>query len=99
MLTLITNSGREIPCDAIVPASQYPVLHIHTHAIGGAEAWTIFSDPAETCRLIRRDDDGETVFTGFTRLYSVQSSPFVPGDILIWLNYDMPAQRAEEAHT
>lgn len=88
MLTITTNTGKTIECDSIVQGREYPVLHIHTHAISGAEAWAIFSDPNETRRMVRREDSDERTLINYSRLYSVQVSPFVPGDILIWLNME-----------
>lgn len=66
-LYLTTATGKTYECDAITPGSLYPVLNIHTHALTGAEAYTVFSDPAETETLeetkdvvmIEEDDNGE----------------------------------------
>lgn len=87
MITLITATGREIMCDAIVEATLYPVLHIHTHELTGAEAWTLFSNPAETVILRKIENEKETVYRDYTYLQSVQQSPFIAGDLLIWLNH------------
>lgn len=46
-----TASGKVFPVDAVTPGSLYPVLHIHTSSLSGAEAYSVFSDPAETAVL------------------------------------------------
>lgn len=43
-----TATGKEYECADVTAGNLYPVLHIHTNALTGAEAYTIFSDPAET---------------------------------------------------
>lgn len=90
MITITTKKGIVIACDAVTPGAQYPVLHIHTHALSGADAFSIFSDPEQTEELTEtRAVDGKEetrVFTGFTALYSVGKSPFISGALLIWLN-------------
>lgn len=85
-MILETGKGTKINCDAVTPGSVYPVLHIHTPALTFAEAGAIFSDPEQTAELTVMDEDAVTVYTGFTVLYSVQQSPFISGDLLIWLN-------------
>lgn len=51
MLRIITATGKAYECEAVTPGSVYPVLHIHTRALSGAEAYTVFSDPQETAVL------------------------------------------------
>ena len=86
MELLTTAGGHKIACDAIVPGRAAPYLHIHTAALSFAESAAIFSDPAETAVLTVEKDETETEYRGYTVLYSVQVSPFIAGDILIWLN-------------
>lgn len=90
MTVIITATGKEIECDAVIAATMYPVLHIHTHSITGAEAWEIFSNPEET-KVLKKYEDGKGagVYKGYTTLQSVQRSPFIDGDILIWLNLNL----------
>ena len=49
--TITTATGRVIDVAGVTAGRQYPVLHINTHALTGAEAYAIFSDPAETAVL------------------------------------------------
>lgn len=49
--TITTAQGRVIDVAAVTAGSMYPVLHIHTSALTGAQAYAIFSDPAETSVL------------------------------------------------
>lgn len=49
--TITTATGRVIDVEAVTAGRQYPVLHINTKALSGAEAYAIFSDPAETAVL------------------------------------------------
>lgn len=66
-ITITTATGRVIPCESIVLGRAYPVLHIHTKALTGADAYTIFSDPGETATLeetvdvvlVEPDENGE----------------------------------------
>ena len=109
-LYIKTATGKVYECEAVTPGSMYPVLHIHTKALTGAEAYTVFSDPEETEELeeikdvviVETDENGEEQrteaqrhrkFTGFTQLYSVGPSPFIPDAILIWLT--RPAEPVE----
>lgn len=93
MLTVKTATGREIECDAFIAATQYPVLNIHTHSIDGSDAWVIFNNPEET-KVLRKMEDGEevAVYRNYTVLQSIQRSPFIDGDILIWLNFNMEVE-------
>lgn len=99
MVTLITATGREILCDAVIRATYYAFLTIHTNALSRIEVDTIFDDPAETRTLTvigplsdELDEDGnplmgETVYHGWTVLDTVQRSPMfpAPGELMIWL--------------
>ena len=49
--TITTATGRVIDVEGVTAGRQYPVLHINTRALTGAEAYAIFSDPAETAVL------------------------------------------------
>lgn len=98
MVTLITATGREIPCEAVIRATAYTFLTIHTHALTRIEIDTIFDNPEETIELTAvetveaPDENGETVeivttkvYRRFTVLDAVQLSPFYSGDLMIWL--------------
>ena len=89
MITLETALGERINCEAVVAGNQYPYLHIHTSELTRVQADTIFDNPAQTETL--KVDTGETekTYTGFTTLFSVQTSPFIPNALLIWLNRTM----------
>ena len=95
MVILTTALGVEIECDTVVEGAQYPYVHIHTSALTRIEADTIFEDPEQT-RVLRAvfDDGSEKTLRGYTVLYSVQLSPFVQGDLMIWLQ--RPRQIFEE---
>lgn len=62
-----TATGKEYECEAVTAGTLYPVLHIHTNALTGAEAYTVFSDPNETSVLeeikdvviVETDENGE----------------------------------------
>lgn len=90
MITLSTRTSL-VNCDAVVAGDQYPYLHIHTHELSRIDADRIFDDPAETDMITAFDaETSETqVYTGYTSLYSVQKSPFIPGDLLIWLTKEV----------
>ena len=49
--TITTATGRVIDVAGVTAGRQYPVLHINTRALTGAEAYAVFSDPAETAVL------------------------------------------------
>jgi len=100
MYKLITATGREIACDAVVRASRYEFLTIHTDQLSRVEVDTIFEDSSETETLTAiqivevTDENGEiqraeltTVYRGFTVLDTVQRSPLFPnpGELMIWL--------------
>lgn len=54
--TLTTATGRMIDVEAVTAGAMYPVLHIHTKDLPGAEAYTLFSDPDETVLLDEAQD-------------------------------------------
>lgn len=54
--TITTATGRVIDVETVTAGSMYPVLHIHTKALSGAEAYAIFSDPSETAVLDEAQD-------------------------------------------
>lgn len=99
MTTLITATGREIPCESVVRSRLYGYLFIHTAALSRIEADTLFSDPRETETLTAVEtilcptDEGPVqtttthVFRGWTVLDTVQRSPLFdnPGELMIWL--------------
>lgn len=66
--TITTATGRVIDVAGVTAGRQYPVLHINTSALTGAEAYAVFSDPAETAVLDeardviveQRQEDGST---------------------------------------
>jgi len=53
---ITTAAGRVIDVEAVTPGAQYPVLHIHTTALTGAQAYAVFSDPAETREITEEKD-------------------------------------------
>ena len=86
MVTVTTAKGLVIDCDSVVAGRQYPYIHIHTSKLTRVEADRIFDDPEQTIVLQADYEDGtRTVFRGYTLLYSVQISPFIAGDLMIWL--------------
>ena len=98
MVILTTALGLEIECDTVVEGAQYPYVHIHTSALTRIEADTVFDDPDQTRELhVLFEDGSEKTLRGYTVLYSVQISPFVHGDLLIWLQ--RPRQVFEEEAT
>ncbi len=94
MVLLTTATGREIECDAVIKATTYTFLTIHTHALTRIEIDTIFDDVEETETLtveetVDDEETGETtmtkVYRGWTVLDGVQRSPFYAGSLMIWL--------------
>ena len=92
MVRLITASGREIRCEAVVHGRLYDYLHIHVSGMSLAEAAAIFDDSEQT-RTMRvetvDESTGErqsTTYDGYTSVYSIQQSPFVPDALLVWMN-------------
>ena len=106
MIELTTALGRMIPCDAVIRATNYNYLTIHTKALSRVEVDTIFDDPAQTAELTAvekigaLDENGDLleavgetkVYRGWTVLDAVQRSPLFddPAELMIWL------QRPEE---
>lgn len=90
MLTVKTNTGREIVADLVIRGDQYAVLHIYTHSITPIEAYKIFGDPEETSVLYVYEEGKDTrIYRDFTEVYSVQKGGLItgPGEILIWLQH------------
>ena len=55
MVQLITAKGRQITCKAVIRATNYNFLTIHTAAISRVEIDQIFDDPEETAVLTAID--------------------------------------------
>jgi len=99
MVRLVTATGREIACDAVIRATNYNFLTIHTNALTRIEVDTIFDDPTETSVLTAYEQIYETsgdsvivretkrVYRNWTILDAVQKSPMyaTPGELMIWL--------------
>ena len=89
MINLTTKTGRVIACDAVIRATNYAFLTIHTHDLTRIEIDTIFDNPEETEELtvveISEQEPVVTVYRRWTVLYSVQRSPMFQGDLMIWL--------------
>ena len=96
MVTLTTALGVVIECDTVVEGEQFPYVHIHTGTLTRIEADTIFEDPEQT-RVMRAvyESGGERTIRGYTELYSVQKSPFIKGDLMIWLQRPQPVYAEE----
>ena len=100
MVKLVTATGREIACDAVIRTTNYNYLTIHTNALTRIEVDTIFDDSTETNELTvyaqeyQETSDGDVevletkrVYHGWTILDAVQKSPMFqkPGELMIWL--------------
>ena len=98
MVQLITAKGRRIACKAVIRATNYNFLTIHTDALSRVEIDQIFDDPEETSVLTAieqmtvPDENGNEitvesshVYRGWTVLDTVQRSPFYEGALMIWL--------------
>lgn len=98
MVQLITAKGQEIACMAVIRATNYNFLTIHTDTLSRVEIDQIFDDPEETAVLTAIDQipvpderGNETVvetsrtFRGWTVLDTVQRSPLYEGALMIWL--------------
>lgn len=86
--TLTTATGRVLVNTTAVTGHQFTdKLHVRTAELSIAEAAAVFSDPAETVRLIYDDGKERVVYDGFTKLLSIEPSPMAstPGELLIRL--------------
>lgn len=99
MQILITATDREIVCEAVLKGNLYDLLTIHTAALTWTEAGALFADPRETQTLTVRsvpEEQGEevteTVYTGWTALYSIQRSPFFPAPGALMIQLQKPTE-------
>lgn len=98
MVQLITAKGRQITCKAVIRATNYNFLTVHTDALSRVEVDQIFDDPEETAVLTAieqiptPDENGNEIivemsrtFRGWTVLDTVQRSPLYEAALMIWL--------------
>ncbi len=98
MVVLFTAKELRISCKAVIRATNYNFLTIHTDALSRVEVDQIFDDPEQTAvltvidtQLVPDGSGGESmvettrVYRGWTVLDTVQRSPLYEGALMIWL--------------